>query len=58
MKKVRKQCKRALSMILALTMVVGMLSGCGLGEKPTSDPVPDTVMAVEEVNEVILSSQG
>ena len=58
MKKVRKQCKRALSMILALTMVVGMLSGCGLGEKPTSDPVPDTVMAVEEVNEVTLSSQG
>ena len=58
MKKVRKQCKRALSMILALTMVVGMLSGCGLGEKPTSDPVPDSVMAVEEVNEVTLSSQG
>ena len=45
-------------MILALTMVVGMLSGCGLGEKPTSDPVPDTVMAVEEVNEIALSSQG
>lgn len=58
MKKVRKQCKRALSMILALTMVVGMLSGCGLGEKPASDPVPDTVMAVEEVNEVTLSSKG
>lgn len=58
MKKVQKQCKRALSMILALTMVVGMLSGCGLGEKPVSDPVPDTVMAVEEVNEVILSSKG
>lgn len=45
-------------MILALTMVVGMLSGCGLGEKPASDPVPDTVMAVEEVNEVTLSSKG
>ena len=58
MKKVRKQCKRALSMILALTMVVGMLSGCGLGEKPASDPVPDTVMVVEEVNEVTLSSKG
>lgn len=58
MKKIRKQCKRALSMILALTMVVGMLSGCGLGEKPASDPVPDTVMAVEEVNEVTLSSKG
>lgn len=57
MKKVQKQCKRALSMILALTMVVGMLSGCGLGEKPVSDPVPDTVMAVEEVNEVTLSSK-
>lgn len=58
MKKVRKQCKRTLSMILALTMIVGMLSGCGLGEKPTSDPVPDTVMAVEEVDEVALSSKG
>ena len=58
MKKVQKQCKRALSMILALTMVVGMLSGCGLGEKTASDPVLDTAMAVEEVNEVTLSSKG
>ena len=45
-------------MILALTMVVGMLSGCGLGEKPASDPVSDTTMAVEEVNEITLSSNG
>lgn len=57
MKKVQKQLKRALSMVLALTMVVGMLSGCGLGGNttPESTVVQD---AVTEVEEITLSSKA
>ena len=55
MKKVQKQLKRALSMVLAFMMVVGMLSGCGVGQStaPDTEAVQDTVT---EVQEVILSS--
>ena len=44
-------------MVLALTMVVGMLSGCGLGGNTTPDAtaVQD---AVTEVEEIVLSSKG
>ena len=59
MKKVQKQLKRALSMVLALTMVVGMLSGCGLGGGNTTPAavVQDQETATE-VKEIALSSQG
>ena len=43
-------------MVLALSMVVGMLSGCGLGKDKTPDAVVQDV--VTEVEEVTLSSKG
>ena len=56
MKKVQKHLKRTISMVLAFTMIVGMLSGCGLDKNTTSDDVvPD---AVTEVKEISLSSKG
>ena len=57
MKKLRKQLKQTLSMVLALTMVVGMLSGCGLGADTTpSDAVIQETVA--EAEAITLSSQG
>lgn len=55
MKKVRKELMKALSMVLVLSMVVGIFSGCGLGRDQASGgaAVQDSVA---EVNEVILSS--
>lgn len=55
MKKVRKELMRALSMVLVLSMVVGIFSGCGLGRDSASGDaaVQDSVA---EVNEIILSS--
>ena len=55
MKKVRKELMRALSMVLELSMVVGIFSGCGLGRDSASGDaaVQDSVA---EVNEIILSS--
>ena len=55
MKKVQKQLKRTLSMALALSMVVGMLSGCGLGHDTASDAVV-VQDSVTEVNKISLSS--
>lgn len=55
MKKVRKKLRRALSIVLVLSMVVGIFSGCGLGSDSASGDaaVQDSVA---EVNEIILSS--
>lgn len=55
MKKVRKKLRRALSIVLVLSMVVGIFSGCGLGRDSASGDaaVQDSVA---EVNEIILSS--
>ena len=55
MKKVRKKLMRALSIVLVLSMVVGIFSGCGLGRDSASGDaaVQDSVA---EVNEIILSS--
>lgn len=55
MKKVRKKLMRALSIVLVLSMVVGIFSGCGLGRDSASgdEAVQDSVA---EVNEIILSS--
>ena len=56
MKEVQKHFKRAICIIVMLSMIAGSLSGCGWWEKPASDVISQET--VTEVTEITLSSMG
>ena len=56
MKKVQKHFKRAICIIVMLSMIAGSLSGCGWWEKPAADVASQDT--VTEVTEITLTDSG
>lgn len=54
MKKLQRQLKRVLCMILVLCMITGSLSGCSFGESAVNEETQETSAEVEEI---VLSSK-